>query len=436
MEKKFDITAILRVMALFSLVILLFGCGVTDQVSTAGTDPDTKQIASEDSIEEGHRDCWQGAVVGTIYQTTGKLTMSMYEHLTYGAMTFMMVAFAVWLAFQILKHVSSFTEESPAELWTEVFRKFFVCFVCGLLASSPDMVLYVLNYLVFPLYNAFLELGGAMIGHITKGDSHNSFLYIPFTGEVSANYDIACKASSVAKASLDGFPNGPQQMMECMTCSVGERLNFGLKLGWVVMKQKGIMAFFCGLILMIVFFIVKLGFAFYLVDAIFRFALMVMIMPLLIMSYAFKATKSWAKQGLFTIINSAAFMMMIAIVMIMIFSATQRLLTEQKEILEDKGSFADFSVPFIVLLLIAFLTVGAMNVAKQFADKLVGGGGQMKFQKTYGKMVMGLGKKAFTLTTGGAWKLALSKSSTLRGWHDKAGAAYAKMQSFAGRDSK
>ena len=32
----------------------------------------------------------------------------------------MMVAFAVWFAFRIMRHVSSFTEESPAEVWTEV----------------------------------------------------------------------------------------------------------------------------------------------------------------------------------------------------------------------------------------------------------------------------------------------------------------------------
>lgn len=453
MEKKFDITKILRVVAMFSLVFMLFACGGNDEVTTAVNDTDGKPVSEED-MEANAKDCWQAAVVGTIYETTGKLTMSMYTRLTEGAMALMMVAFALWLCFRMMKHVSSFTEESPAEVWTEVSRKFFICFVCGFLASSTEGVLFVLNSIIFPLYNAFLELGSAMIQNVSgQGSSFHynayvpgsvatavhpalGFIYIPFKGEVSAQYDIVCKAGVLSKATLDGFPGEPAKMMECLTCAINERLNFGIKLGWIVMLQKGVMAFFCGLILVAVFLFVKLGFAFYLVDAIFRFAMMVMIMPILIMAYAFKPTRKWTQTGFMTILNSAAFMMCIAIVMIMIFAATQQVLIEQKEVLEDKGSFADFSVPFIMLLLIAFLTVGSLGVAKQIADKLIGGGGQANVQKQFAKAVAGIGKAVLTWVTGGIGRIALENSAKLRKMKAGADALKVKMNSWAGRSGK
>ena len=196
------------------------------------------------------------------------------------------------------------------------------------------------------------------------------------------------------------------------------------------------MAFFCGLILVAVFLFVKLGFAFYLVDAIFRFAMMVMIMPILIMAYAFKPTRKWTQVGFMTILNSAAFMMCIAIVMIMIFAATQQVLIEQKEVLEDKGSFADFSVPFIMLLLIAFLTVGSLGVAKQIADQLIGGGGQANVQKQFAKAVAGIGKAVLTWVTGGIGRIALENSARLRKMKAGADALKVKMNSWAGRSGK
>lgn len=417
MEKRIDITKILRVIAIFSLVFFLFACGDTNKVSTA-TDTGNGEITSEDAIEEQHRECWQAAVVGTIYRTTGQLTMSMYNRLTQGAMALMMVAFAVWLAFRMLKHISSFTEESPAEVWTEVIKKFFVCLVCGILASSTTGVLFVLNSIIFPVYNAFLELGSAMIGHVSNYKEISilgTTWDVPFTQKLQMEHDILCKAGTLGAASIDGgFPNEPQKMMECLTCAINERMNYGIKLGWISMLLPGVMATICGFILVCVFCFVKLGFAFYLVDAIFRFAMMVMILPLLIMAYAFKPTAKWTKTGFLTIINSAAFMMCIALIMIMIFAATQQVLLEYKDVLLNKFSLANISVPFIMLLLISFLTVESLGVAKKIADKLIGGGGSANFQKQAGKALAGIAKWVGAGGIKAVGRKILEKSSKLR----------------------
>lgn len=146
---------------LIPAVLLLFACSGVEGNNSA-VDETLEDNAAQ---EVKHRECWQAAVVGAIYDTTSHITMGMYSHMTQGAMALMMVAFAVWLSFRIMKHVSSFTEESPAEVWTEVMKKFFLCFVCGLLATSSTGVIWVLNSVIFPIYNAFLELGSEMLRH-------------------------------------------------------------------------------------------------------------------------------------------------------------------------------------------------------------------------------------------------------------------------------
>ncbi len=445
MVKNINIAKFWKLLILIPAVLLLFACSGTDGNNSAVDET----MEDNTTLEVKHRECWQAAVVTAIYDTTSHITMGMYSHMTQGAMALMMVAFAVWLSFRIMKHVSSFTEESPAEVWTEVMKKFFLCFVCGLLATSSTGVIWVLNSIIFPIYNAFLELGSEMLNHFSQSagggaDSmqwNGKMLFIPFTGNVEANYNLACSVSNMDPATPEGFPVAPKQMMECMICAINERLNFGFKLGWVIITQPGFMALVCGIIMLLLFLFIKIGFVFYLVDSIFRLAMMILILPILIMAYAFKPTRNWTTSGFATILNSAAFMMCIAIVILMALAATQQILIDNKELFEsDKASLADFSKPLLMLMLVAFLLVGSMNIAKSIADDLVKGGGDANFQKTVGKIGFsvlswagaGIGKKLVqTATKAGAKKS--SNFSALPGTHSDEKST---LQSLTGKDDE
>lgn len=434
MKIKFDIKKILKLAAILSVIVLISACGRLGEPTTLSENPtassDDKQVSQQEMFDT-HKECWQASLVGTIYETTGKLTMQMYGDLSHGAMALMMTAFALWLAWQVMKHVSSFTEESPAELWTEVFKKFFVCFVCGLLATSTEGVLFVLNSIIFPVYNAFLELGSEMLKQNNGGAL--SEMDIPLMGTVTMK-DRVCALNGIEKASLSGFPDGPRAMMECLTCAVNERLNFGIYLGWVTIQQ-GVLAALCGVFLVLSFFIVKLAFAFYVIDAIFRFALVTMMLPLLIMSYAFKSTSKCAKTGFYAILNSGAFMMMIAIIIIMLFSAIQNILSRWKGEFEDVESYNDVGVPLLLMLLMVFLAVGALQVAKTVCDSLVcaGSGGETNMAKQFGTFAAQSAKGLFRRVAMATGNFALANSKFLR--NTKAGAdnAMARLNHWAGR---
>lgn len=401
----------IRFLVMIPLLLVLFACSDVSKRSDS-IDP----TVSTDELSEKQAECWQASIAKTIYEVTGKTVMGMYEHLTKGALSFMMVAFALWMVFRMLKHVSSFTEESPAEVWTEISRKFFVCLACGLLASTPSGVLLVLNNVIFPIYTAFLELGSEFIAHADNESVRFSREYVfgeYIKGDApeKAVYSTACVLGVIDSATLTSFPTAPQQMMECMICSLNERMNFGYSFGFDIMAEVGIMALVCGLLLICIITLVKLSFVFYLIDSIFRFAMMVMMMPILIMSFAFKSTKKWATTGFFTILNSGAFMMAIAIVMIMALATIQQILIDNQEILRSNSSdLSDISLPFMMLLLLCFLLVGALGVAKAIADSLVGGGGAANTQKRLARFAAGIMKWAFL----GIWGATVAKGAAFK----------------------
>lgn len=403
MFKDVNIKQILRVMlvVLFA-AFMLTACEQDDSIggrsraamaAPVGEDPISEETMKNAS--NAHRECWQTGMIDLLYQNMGKIAMGMYAKITDGALPLMMIAFALWTIFRLLKFVGSFTEDSPAEIWNEIVRKLFVCLICGLIASSTTQILWLLNTVVFPIYYAFLELGAAILN--SAGDGSNfkagSTVLSFFQEKLTLNEPVMCSAPAIGKASIESlsFPDGPRTMMNCMICTVNERLTLGFFLSFKVMDAPGFMSLITGLFILICFTIVKLGFIFYLVDSIFRFTMMAIILPILVMSYAFKQTSSWAKNGFLTIINSAALMMFMGIMMSMALLAMEKIITDNSDIFNDNAnemSFSEFSIPFMCIMLVGFLISSSVNLAQQVTDSLVGGNSDSLFQKRVGTFVM------------------------------------------------
>lgn len=400
MLKNLNIIRILGiVMIAFSVMFTLTGCSEETANQSDKTD---EQLAAE------HRECWQDKILVLLYDTMGTVAMGTYSKLTEGAFALMMVAFAVWLAFTLLAYISSIKEESSGELWNQILAKFVICFACGTLASSTDGLLWVLNMILFPIYNAFLEFGGAVLT-ASSGVTANGNQTIEIFGEtIEAGRSIVCKPEGMATASLTGFPDSPRNMMSCLICAVNEKLTLGNKLAFEVMRMKGFMVTVIGLIILVSFTIIKVSFVFYLVDTIFRFAMIIVLLPLLIMAYAFPFTKKWVKHGMSTVLNSGAFMMVIAILIAMAILAVIQVIKNDPATFNpqgeaEKAAFKELNPAVLSLLLIAFLVKGSLGVAQSITNKLVGGSSEAKFQKKMRAAVMMVGKLVLAwLTAGGS----------------------------------
>lgn len=403
MFKDVNIKQILRVMSVVLFAaFMLTACSpeaMKEENKTSYSASAFPNEINDDSKKEAaakHRECWQTGMIDLLYQNMGKVAMGMYAKITDGALPLMMVAFALWTIFRLLKFVGSFTEDSPAEIWNEIVRKLFVCLICGLIASSTTQILWLLNTIVFPIYYAFLELGAAILNSAGDGSNfkvNNNGVIKFFQELITPSQPVMCAAPAVGKASIESlsFPDGLRTMMNCMICSVNERLTLGFFLSFKVMAAPGFMPLIIGLFILLCFTFVKLGFVFYLVDSIFRFTMMAVILPILIMSYAFKQTSSWAKNGFLTIINSAALMMFMAIMIAMALLAMEQIISDNSDIFNDnvdETSFAEFSIPFMCIMLLGFLIVSSIKLAQQVTDSLVGGNSNSLFQKRAGKLAM------------------------------------------------
>lgn len=428
MWNKVNIARILKLLLIIAAsMFMLTACSGKDDAENEERAAVSSWV--NESTAADHAECWQATIITMLYENMGSVAMGTYKKITEGALTFMMVAFAVWMSIRLLKHVSSFTEENIGETWTEISRKFFLCFACGYLASSSDGLLFFMNHAIFPIYNAFLEFAGELLSHATSGQESKG--YTVLGDKFEAGKAVVCKvASTMSEPSLNGFPTEPKDMMNCMICAMNERMNIGFNIAFKVMKAPGFMATIIGLMILCCFTIVKLGFVFYLVDTIFRFTIMVVMLPILIMGYPFGPTKKWLGEGFKTILNSAAFMMFMAIMIAIAMLALQQIMIDNADIFErgENKDFQEFSIPFMCLLMIAFLIASSVEIAQQVTDKLVGGSAKGSFNAKAKAVIVGVAKIAGSLVSFGA-VAALSKVAAGRKFMNKIQGAKAKVAS-------
>lgn len=387
---------------IFSVCFLLTACNGSESSSNSGTGSETLSVTpmnsdgagskSPSELAQEQRQCWQSGILEIMYEQMGAISLGLYKEMTTGALTLMMVAFSVWFSFRLLKHLGSFQEENVAEVWKEVLKQLFLCFVCGILASSDSGLIFILNKVIFPIYYAFLEFAGEMLN--AAGTSEESGVTnFPFLGEIlKYGEPVRCVPEQlVTSDALDSFPQAPIDMMKCIACAINERLSIGFSLSFKTLFDNGIFAFLLGLGIFLIFTFIKISFVFYLVDTLFRFTIVVTILPALILAYAFKQTRSWANFGFVTMLNSAAYMMFVAIMIAVALLAMEEIMKSpalgltSSDINEVSQSFKELSIPFLCLLLLAFLIVSTMTIAAELTDTFVGGDSSANFQKRAGK---------------------------------------------------
>ena len=438
-----DILKILKTgLMIFALVFCLAACS-SDKGEVSGM-----EIEGEESeLDERQRACWQAGLLSMFYDAMAESSMKAYPLVTKSTMPFIMVAFAIWLSFRILKHVGSVVEESPAEVWTEVARMAFLCVVCGLLASSTTFLLFTLNKIIFPVYYAFLEYGSRIIALAADGEDVNSKGQL--LGDTCLIYtnSLVCAAPALEPVSYSGgtatFPNGPSDLMQCMVCATSDRMQIGFIIAKELLAATSLTSWVSGAIIFVIFLFVKISFVFYLVDSIFRMNIIVIILPFLILAVPFKFSRKWVKGGIETIFNSSAVMMCIAIIATMAMLAMQTIIKDNYEFLGDKQAYQEFGVVMLSMVLIAFLVLKSVGLAVSLADSIVGGGGGTNFQKKIGKLAAWTAKKLFVLVSAGAGKVFTSiveRSEKLREAREKIQTAKKRvsdaLKKAAGRDKE
>lgn len=441
MKRVFNILDFGKKLAvLLAILLCLSACDKNPQISPmdAGNTNAQDQVDVDQQAKD-HRTCWQEGVLTAIYDVTGKTVMAMYGKLTAGATNLIMVGFAVWFAFKLLKFLGSVAEQNIGQIWNEVLKKLFLCLFCAYLASSTAGLKYALNSFVFPIYNAFLELGGEILEASTQSLQQTTAFRVLGEELNVGEYSLVCKPSADMSVpdKMDRFPDSPRVMMNCMICAIASRLSLGIKVSFEVMKSWDLTQAVIGLLVWGCFVTVYLSFVFYLVDTLFKLSLMILLLPIFIMAYPFEQTRKWTTTGFKSIMNSAVFVMIIAIMISMALSAMVELISGYPQIFDSdypEASFREFSVALVCLLLIGFLVFGSLKLSNEVAGAIIGGKTQTNFEKNLRALVGVLWS-----FTGGKLLRAAGNSAAMKKLKQKAGVAQmqnfnAKLQHLAGHD--
>ena len=388
MFAKFNILKFLRMAVVFvPFALALSSCSKDSSIEDV--DKTDEEMADE------MQGCWQEGIIDPLYKVMGETTMGMYTKVTDGAMAVVMIGFAIWFALRLLKFTGSIAEDRAMGVWNEVLRKLFVCLFCGVIASSTDNLLYLLNTFVFPIYNAFLELGGKILAEAVKDENVVDVKVLGY--DLHPDKTILCQPVGNSAASLSGFPDSTLSMMKCMICAVNQRLTLGYAIAVQVARAPGFLSLINALLLIITFTIVKVSFVFYLIDNIFKFAVMIIMLPILVMMYPFKP--GWARFGFKTIMVSSAFMMSIAVMIAMALMAVIEIIQLNPSLFnpdDPQAHVNELSAVMVALLLISFLIVGTIKVAQTVTSAVVGNA-ESKFQEK----LKGVAMMALSIFTGG-----------------------------------
>ncbi len=396
MKNIYNISQLLKkILVIVLLVMSLAACGENEElVNKACSSSESNQTDCVDTSDAGCLGC---SIFALMFRAVSTNTMKLHGQLTNGAMAIMMVAFSIWLAVRLLKFVSSVTESSISQVWNEIIKQAFLCLVCGFLASSPSALVYAVNTFVYPIYATFLKIGIAIMENAVANSDGTAQTVLLF-GETTniGQVNITCTFDKAGIITEQGFPQAFLDTITCMIRVLKSYLGVGGQISVDLMKQDAsFMGRLAGFTLLIFFWIVRIGFVFFLVDTIFQMGIIMLVLPIFILSYAFQATRSWTTTIFKNLLTSAAFLMCFSIIVTLVLRAMIELINGNKAIFSPSNpefQMATLGIGFLCLLLIGFLIYGSMGVASQITGAIIGNKPDDNFQKKLleaAKMVQG-----------------------------------------------
>ena len=246
----------------------------------------------------------------TIFNAAQIMATNSYAVLATSISYVMILGFAIYIAFLVLKYVSAFTKQDAPKFTNEIFIQAFKVMFAYILLSNAS---YIYNLAVGPLLSAGMEFGSAVLFENGSGYVEwcsNELNLNTQAGKMNINDGVLPPYLYVK---LDCFIRSVQAEIATAQ-SIGSTLmcvarNAGASsINLVVTKIENAIwdfsMFFQGLVIWIFSLLIALAFAFYLIDATVRVGILGALMPFLIACWPFKMTSGYTKQGWTMFLNT------------------------------------------------------------------------------------------------------------------------------------
>ena len=74
----------------------------------------------------GQAECWQTKIIEIVLTPVNDMFTEAAQKVAVDGWVVVMLGFAIWMAFRLLKILPSFKEENLGEIWTEIIQKLFI----------------------------------------------------------------------------------------------------------------------------------------------------------------------------------------------------------------------------------------------------------------------------------------------------------------------
>lgn len=246
----------------------------------------------------------------TIFNAAQTMATNSYAVLATSISYVMILGFAIYIAFLVLKYVSAFTKQDAPKFTNEIFIQAFKVMFAYILLSNAS---YIYNLAVGPILSAGMEFGSAVLFENGSGYVEWCSNEANLTGQAAKMNISAGVLPPYLYVKLDCFIRSVQAEI-AKAQSIGSTLmcvarNAGASsINLVVTRIENAIwdfsMFFQGLIIWGFSLLIALAFAFYLIDATVRVGILGALMPFLIACWPFKMTRGYTKQGWTMFLNT------------------------------------------------------------------------------------------------------------------------------------
>ena len=291
--------------------------------------------------------------------------------------TVISVAFAIYIAFSVLGHVSSLNKQDAPKFLTGLLGSSFKFLIAFLLLMNKDTIYY---YVINPLLSTALDFGGAML----------------FSSSAALS---TCKTDTAGLTGTSGvvLPNELYATMECFIKGVQAEIAFAQAAGSSIMcvgmnEASGALGFWdismvaSGLVIYLCALLLSFAFGFYLIDSVVMLGVLGALMTFFIACWPFKITGGYTSKGFNMFMNIFfTFVFMGIVVSINTQLVKAALSTGGLENIEEilsKGNIKDSKqvldmngAGFLILLCCCFFGFKFSAKTAQLAGSMAGGGG-------------------------------------------------------------
>lgn len=367
----------------------------------AGSTPFNPAQTDEKCNVQSYRNSYHGClfcdVFKILFNTASAIAKKSFTVLAESVSILVVVGFALWLAFTIVKYISAMEQKEPRLLIKTILNQAFVVFVVYLILQMDSISFFGLA--MEPIFNTGFDLAQMVVAGENGETCQNVYAILTEAEGAglpeSMGVSILCTIETIQGKLLDVMALGSTAM--CV--GFFKESLFGLPifphLGYVII---GVLLWLAAIMLMVIY-------PFLLIDSVLQLSVATALLPAAIGAYAFKITQKYVNKIWETFLSCMFTFIFLSII---IFILTEGLVSTTNDIFNGTGllsagssgtswgvildALAWWGVNFLKLVFFLFLGKAVLGSAAEFAGNFASG----ISVKPIGSMVGGMAAGATT----------------------------------------